>query len=212
MEFHLDNPFQFSGECSEQIIIASLFSAEDLHVAAVSVPHALTLRRDTVSLIRQLTETPGGVDHYVAYLAVNYLDRFISKHEILSFLPWSPAFLSATCLSIAAKMLDFRFSVAKFQEMRPIDFDPANVDRMEFVLVEALDWRLRSITAFAFLGYFIRFIQSYPIEFLRDIRDRASRKLIRAQYGMDRSIATEVWEHQSCSTMCAIYGGFAFLL
>lgn len=85
--------------------------------------------------------------------------------------------------------------------MRQIDFDPANVDRMEFVLVEALDWRLRSITAFAFLGYFIRFIQSYPVEFLRDLRDRASRKLIRAQYGMDRSITTEVWVHQSCSTM-----------
>lgn len=33
-------------------------------------------------------------------------------------------------------------------------FEPRTVQRMEFLVLDALDWRLRSVTPFAFVGAF----------------------------------------------------------
>jgi cyclin D1/2/4 len=39
-----------------------------------------------------------------AYLAVNYLDRFLSQYELPEGRDWMTQLLSVACLSIAAKM------------------------------------------------------------------------------------------------------------
>ncbi|CAA7409726.1 unnamed protein product [Spirodela intermedia] len=95
-----------------------------------------------------------------AYLAVNYMDRFLSRHVLPKVGSasggWQLQLLAAACLSLAAKMeerlvptlLDLQAAEASFV------FEPRTVQRMEFLVLDVLDWRLRSVTPFAFLGAF----------------------------------------------------------
>ncbi|MQL95423.1 hypothetical protein Taro_028091 [Colocasia esculenta] len=92
-----------------------------------------------------------------AYLAVNYMDRFLSRHA-LPQQPggWPVQLLAVACLSLAAKMeetlvpslLDLQVEGARFV------FEPRTIQRMELLVLDAVNWRLRSITPFAFLGFF----------------------------------------------------------
>ncbi|XP_010272025.1 PREDICTED: cyclin-D1-1-like isoform X2 [Nelumbo nucifera] len=69
---------------------------------------------------------------------------------------WPLQLLSAACLSLAAKMeeplvpslLDLQVEATKFI------FEPRTIQRMELLVLSALDWRLRSITPFNFVNYF----------------------------------------------------------
>ncbi|KAF8378326.1 hypothetical protein HHK36_029665 [Tetracentron sinense] len=69
---------------------------------------------------------------------------------------WPLQLLSVACLSLAAKMeetlvpslLDLQIEGAKFI------FEPRTIRRMELLVLTTLDWRLRSITPFNFIGFF----------------------------------------------------------
>ncbi|URE36181.1 cell division [Musa troglodytarum] len=92
-----------------------------------------------------------------AYLAVNYLDRFLSSHRLPQN-EWALQLLSVACLSLAAKLeetllpslLDLQVEGAKFI------FKPRTILRMELLVLNALNWRLRSVTPFAFINFFVR--------------------------------------------------------
>ncbi|KAF5448289.1 hypothetical protein F2P56_028840 [Juglans regia] len=92
-----------------------------------------------------------------AFLSVNYFDRFLSSHSLLQPNGWPLQLLSVACLSLAAKMeepqvpllLDLQVFEPKFV------FDPKTVQRMELRVMSLLNWRLRSVTPFDFLDYFI---------------------------------------------------------
>jgi cyclin D1/2/4 len=93
-----------------------------------------------------------------AYLAVNYLDRFLYSRPLPAQTSggWPMQLLSVACLSLAAKMeeplvpslLDIQVGGAKYM------FEPITIRRMEFVVLNSLDWRLRSITPFTFIAFF----------------------------------------------------------
>ncbi|CAL9181160.1 unnamed protein product [Musa hybrid cultivar] len=91
-----------------------------------------------------------------AYLAVNYLDRFLSSHRLPQN-EWALQLLSVACLSLAAKLeetllpslLDLQVESAKFI------FEPRTILRMELLVLNALNWRLRSVTPFAFINFFV---------------------------------------------------------
>nr|DAD34667.1 TPA_asm: hypothetical protein HUJ06_005307 [Nelumbo nucifera] len=91
-----------------------------------------------------------------AYLSVNYLDRFLASDRLPQAKGWPLQLLSVACLSLAAKMeeplvpslLDLQVEGAKFI------FEPRTIQRMELLVLTALDWRLRSITPFNFINYF----------------------------------------------------------
>ncbi|CAI0627528.1 unnamed protein product [Linum tenue] len=91
-----------------------------------------------------------------AYLAVNYLDRFLYSRRLPQTDGWPLQLLSAACLSLAAKMeepmvpalLDLQVEGAKFV------FEPRTIGRMELLVLTELDWRLRSVTPFSFIGFF----------------------------------------------------------
>ncbi|RYR09788.1 cyclin-D1-1 isoform X2 [Arachis ipaensis] len=69
---------------------------------------------------------------------------------------WPLQLLSIACLSLAAKMeeplvpslLDLQVEGAKYI------FEPRTIQRMELLVLGVLDWRLRSVTPFSFLGFF----------------------------------------------------------
>ncbi|KAK9074663.1 hypothetical protein SSX86_007261 [Deinandra increscens subsp. villosa] len=103
-----------------------------------------------------------GFQPLTAYLSVNYLDRFIYCRGFPVANGWSLQLLSVACLSLAAKMeealvpsiLDLQIEGAKYI------FEPKTIRRMEFLILGVLDWRLRSVTPFSFIGFFAHKIDS----------------------------------------------------
>nr|XP_048319220.1 cyclin-D1-1 [Ziziphus jujuba var. spinosa] len=97
-----------------------------------------------------------GFQPLTAYLSVNYLDRFLDSRRLPQTNGWPLQLLSVACLSLAAKMeeplvpslLDLQVEGAKYI------FEPRTIRRMELLVLGVLDWRLRSITPFSFIGYF----------------------------------------------------------
>lgn len=152
-EFDLENPFTNPAEEP----IASLLEAEGHHAPSVSAA-ASAARRDAASFISKVRF--GGVlavPPRVAYLALNYVDRYLSKRELPSESQlWAPRLLAISCLSLAAKMQRVAaFSIASIQGDEEFPFDAATVQRMERLVLDTLDWRVRSVTPLAFLGFYL---------------------------------------------------------
>lgn len=112
-------------------------------------------REDSVAWILKV-QGYFGFQPLTAYLAVNYMDRFLYLRHLPQTNGWPLQLLSVSCLSLAAKMeeplvpslLDLQVEGAKFI------FEPRTIQRMELIVLNALDWRLRSITPFSFIGFF----------------------------------------------------------
>lgn len=97
-----------------------------------------------------------GFQPLTAYLAVNYLDRFLYSRRLPQTEGWPLQLLSVACLSLAAKMeeplvpslLDFQVVGSKYI------FEPRTIRRMELLVLSVLNWRLRSVTPFSFVAFF----------------------------------------------------------
>lgn len=70
---------------------------------------------------------------------------------------WPFQLLSVACLSLAAKIEEPQ--VPLLLELQVFDpkyvFEPKTVQRMELIVMANLNWRLRSVTPFDFIDYFI---------------------------------------------------------
>ncbi|CAL9043260.1 unnamed protein product [Musa banksii] len=207
MGYSLENPLDYSGDDGK--LLVALFAAEIDHDAAISDELTVSVRRDAVAQIRKAVEPPCSVGPATAYLAVTYLDRFLTKRvtqvdeeqytlRLASFMfprtdpslalflfqvkqPWFAVFLSLACLSLASKMLDHGFSVAEFQATQPFQFMPQTIERLQYLVLESLGWRMRSITPFAFLDYFLSSFPSTDPRQVQDLKDRASKTLFQVQ-------------------------------
>nr|GMD85039.1 cyclin-D4-2-like isoform X1 [Ipomoea batatas] len=94
-----------------------------------------------------------------AYLAVNYLDRFLSAYElpVMKGKSWMMQLLAVACLSLAAKMeetevplcLDLQVGDARFV------FEARTIQRMELLVLSTLKWRMQAVTPFSFIDYFL---------------------------------------------------------
>ncbi|CAA0327360.1 unnamed protein product [Arabidopsis thaliana] len=91
-----------------------------------------------------------------AYLAVNYMDRFLYARRLPETSGWPMQLLAVACLSLAAKMEEilvpslFDFQVAGVKYL----FEAKTIKRMELLVLSVLDWRLRSVTPFDFISFF----------------------------------------------------------
>uniref|UniRef100_A0A453BAY7 Cyclin N-terminal domain-containing protein n=1 Tax=Aegilops tauschii subsp. strangulata TaxID=200361 RepID=A0A453BAY7_AEGTS len=123
----------------------------------------------------------------VAYLALNYVDRFLSKGQLpFERKPWAPRLLAISCLSIAAKMQRVdAISMDYIQRDEEFMFDAVTIQRMERVVLGALEWRARSVTPLAFLGFFLSACFPPPrhLALLDAVKERAVDLLLRAQPG-----------------------------
>ncbi|XP_047052501.1 cyclin-D2-1 isoform X1 [Lolium rigidum] len=115
-----------------------------------------TARADSVAWILKVQEYYGFLP-LTAYLAVNYMDRFLSLHRLPQEDGWAMQLLAVTCLSLAAKMeetlvpslLDLQIESTRYI------FEPRTILRMELLVLTALNWRLRSVTPFVFIDFFV---------------------------------------------------------
>ncbi|KAH7422609.1 hypothetical protein KP509_12G016800 [Ceratopteris richardii] len=98
-----------------------------------------------------------------AALAVNYLDRYAEKFISLAWRSWMMELLAIACLSLAAKMEEV--DVPTLLDLQACDalnhaFEAKTVRRMELSVLDALNWRLNSITAFSFAE---KILESLPV-------------------------------------------------
>ncbi|KAG6506946.1 cyclin-D4-1-like isoform X1 [Zingiber officinale] len=116
----------------------------------------MAVRSEAIDLIQKLHA------HYnfgplSAYLSVNYLDRFLSCHELPQGKAWMTQLLSVTCLSIAAKVeetelplsLDLQIGEEQYR------FEGRTIQRMELLVLTTLKWRMQSVTPFSFIDFFL---------------------------------------------------------
>uniref|UniRef100_A0A453BAZ7 Cyclin-like domain-containing protein n=1 Tax=Aegilops tauschii subsp. strangulata TaxID=200361 RepID=A0A453BAZ7_AEGTS len=180
-EFDLENPF--TSPADEPI--ASLLDAEAHHAPSVSAA-ASAVRRDAARFISKVRyDGELAVHPRVAYLALNYVDRFLSKGQLpFERKPWAPRLLAISCLSIAAKMQRVdAISMDYIQRDEEFMFDAVTIQRMERVVLGALEWRARSVTPLAFLGFFLSACFPPPrhLALLDAVKERAVDLLLRAQ-------------------------------
>ncbi|CAI9115956.1 OLC1v1016981C1 [Oldenlandia corymbosa var. corymbosa] len=98
------------------------------------------------------------------YLAVTYLDRFLSRRLIEDEKYWAVRLLAIACLSLAAKMEECRVPLLSEFPAQDYNFECNVIRRMELLVLDTLDWRMALATPFSFTYYFAsKLCQSNPI-------------------------------------------------
>ncbi|KAJ9186828.1 hypothetical protein P3X46_002357 [Hevea brasiliensis] len=98
-----------------------------------------------------------------AYLSLAYFDRFLSKRSIDSEKLWAVRLLAVACLSLAAKMEEIKVPALSEFQIEDYNFKTQVIQRMELLVLNTLEWRMISITPFAFLHYLIiKFCKDSP--------------------------------------------------
>ncbi|CAK7350743.1 unnamed protein product [Dovyalis caffra] len=187
MEFDLENPLTSLKE-HQSDTIPDLFASESDHMPSRNFLHCLkssdffvSFRQEAISLILQ-AQYSCNYDPFISYLAVNYMDRFICRQEIPQGKPWILRLLVISCLSLAAKMKNTHFSVSNFQgEEAGFIFDTQTTHRMELLILDALNWRMRSITPFSFVHFFISVLELKDLSSSQPLKDRATEIILKAQ-------------------------------
>ncbi|GAV67922.1 Cyclin_N domain-containing protein/Cyclin_C domain-containing protein [Cephalotus follicularis] len=90
-------------------------------------------------------------------LSVNYLDRFLSVHELPRGKAWTVQLLAVSCLSLAAKVeetevpqsVDLQVGEPKFV------FEAKTIQKMELLVLSTLRWRMLAFTPCSFIDYFL---------------------------------------------------------
>ncbi|XP_009605565.1 putative cyclin-D6-1 [Nicotiana tomentosiformis] len=184
MEFDLENPLTGFEEHHFDAVSA-LFASESDHMpsflAFKSTDVRFCLRRDSLSLISQ-TQSAYKFDRYMAYLAVNYIDRFLSEQVVTENRPWIVRILVIASLSLAAKMTNFNLSLSDIQRDVGVIFDAQSIPRMESLILTTLEWRLRSITPFSFLHFCMSLFQLGDSSLTQPLKRRASDIIFSTQY------------------------------
>ncbi|XP_042519541.1 putative cyclin-D6-1 [Macadamia integrifolia] len=185
-DFDLENPLKNSQEHQSDTIPA-LFAAESDHMPCDYYFQSIktkeldvSVRQEAVSLILQ-AQFSCCFDPLIPYLAVNYLDRFIAAQGNPQGEPWILKLIAMSCLSLAAKMMKTDFNLIDFQRGEGFIFDTDTIQRMELLILGALNWRMRSITPFSFVHFFLSlFMMKDPP--LRDaLKTRAKEIIFKAQ-------------------------------
>ncbi|XP_057957590.1 cyclin-D5-1-like [Malania oleifera] len=101
------------------------------------------------------TRTHFGFHFRTAYVSVIYFDRYLSRKPIANGKFWAVRLLSVACLSLAAKMEE-RTAPALSAYPAESGFGSSAIQRMELQVLNALEWRMASITPFVYIHYFIK--------------------------------------------------------
>ncbi|KAL7231671.1 hypothetical protein ACSBR2_009830 [Camellia fascicularis] len=107
-----------------------------------------------------------------AILSLTYFDRFLSRRSIDIGKYWAIRLLSVACLSLAAKMEELKVPSLSQYHIDGYSFESNVILRMELLVLNTLEWKLDSITPFAYLHYFItKFCDSKPKELVSGVTE-----------------------------------------
>ncbi|KAJ7944518.1 Cyclin [Quillaja saponaria] len=97
-----------------------------------------------------------GFQFHTVYLSMIYFDRFLSRRLIDEGKLWAIRLLSVACLSLAAKMEELNPPALSEYPVVDFYFENRVIQRMELLVLSALEWNMGSVTPFAYLHYFIK--------------------------------------------------------
>ncbi|MBA0834473.1 hypothetical protein Goarm_006825 [Gossypium armourianum] len=188
MEFDLENPLANSNHLCPPPSpnSTSLFLLESDHMPSHHYIQSLkagafptSVRRHAIASISLFCCRFGP---FLPYLAVNYLDRFLSSQGIPQQpKTWVVRLVACSCVSLAAKMTKTEFSLIDFQGDGGFIFDAQTIERMEYLILGALKWRMRSITPFSFISFFISFFNLKDPPLRQALKARAVELILKAQ-------------------------------
>ncbi|KAK6923139.1 Cyclin, N-terminal [Dillenia turbinata] len=118
-------------------------------------------RHDAVKWILN-TRSYFGFGYSTAYLSVTYFDGFLSKRSIDSGKLWAIKLLSVACLSLAAKLNECKIPALSEYHLEDYEFESKVIQKMELLVLETLEWKLFSVTPFAFLHNFLSKLSDQP--------------------------------------------------
>ncbi|XP_039052825.1 putative cyclin-D6-1 [Hibiscus syriacus] len=177
--FDIEDPLK-SLEDHQSDSVPALFSSESHHMPSLNYFYCLktsdfhvSFRQEAISLILQ-AQYSCNLDPYTQYLAINYMDRFISWQEIPQGNPWVVRLIVIACISLAAKMKEIHFSFSDFQREERFIFDPPVIQRMELLVLDALNWRMRLITPFSFITFYLSLFELKDLPLSQALKDRAT--------------------------------------
>ncbi|XAR72926.1 hypothetical protein NMG60_11019734 [Bertholletia excelsa] len=161
------NPSPFPGILLEQDLywedeeLLSLFSKEQeiqIQPTIEDTDSALSMaRREAVNWMMKVNGHYG-FTALTLILAVNYLDRFVSGLQFQKDKPWMIQLAAVACLSLAAKveetqvplLLDLQVEDSKYV------FEAKTIQRMELMVLSALQWRMNPVTPLSFIDHIMR--------------------------------------------------------
>nr|XP_027073894.1 cyclin-D2-1-like isoform X2 [Coffea arabica] len=99
-----------------------------------------------------------GFGELTIYLAMNYLDRFLSLFDLPEGTTWAAQLLAVACFSIGAKMAEIRLPPIEYLQVGDPKyvFEANTIERMELIVLTTLNWRMHSYTPYAYIDYFLR--------------------------------------------------------
>ncbi|GMG98638.1 hypothetical protein Nepgr_000478 [Nepenthes gracilis] len=159
MEFDLENPLtNFEDNNNNDAQYPSFFRLESEHMvphnyaeSLINMDLNISLRRETISLILQQAKQ------------------------------WVVRLLATACVSLAAKMMKTEFRIQDVQCGEGFIFDSLTIERMELIILGALRWRMRSITPFSFLDFFISLFKLKDPPLRQSLKARALEIIFKAQ-------------------------------
>ncbi|KAJ6763757.1 CYCLIN-D6-1-RELATED [Salix purpurea] len=182
MDFSLENPLGDPREFHFDTIPSDLFLIESDHMPSKILREIIdfdeSFRREAVSSVLRVS---CNFDPSLSYLAVNYLDRFLSSHGIPQPKPWLFRLLAVACVSLAAKMKEEEFCISDIQGDGGFVFDAKTIQKMEVLILGALNWRMRSVTPFSFISFFISLFKPEDPPLKQALKARASEIIFKAQ-------------------------------
>ncbi|EOY28474.1 D6-type cyclin isoform 9 [Theobroma cacao] len=154
--FDLEDPFTSLKE-HQSDTISALFSSESDHMPSQNYLQCLKTS-----------------DFYVSF-----------RQEAISLIlqqgnPWVLRLLVIACISLAAKMKEIHFSSSNFQREEGFIFDAPAIQRMELLILDALNWRMRSVTPFSFICFFMSLFELKDPPLTQALKDRASNIIFQA--------------------------------
>ncbi|KAI3510361.1 hypothetical protein L1887_17291 [Cichorium endivia] len=176
--FDLENPLTSFKE-HQPDTVPSLFADESV-VVLHNFP--ANFHHEALRFISKISEN---LDPFATYLAVNYMDRFISTKKIVNQeKPWIVGLVAISCISLAVKMKNADLALPNLQGYECTMYDAKSISRMELLILTSLQWRMRSITPFSFLYYFLSLFHLQDLRLSQAIKHRASEIILRSPYEM----------------------------
>nr|XP_027093004.1 cyclin-D5-1-like [Coffea arabica] len=111
-------------------------------------------RLDAIQYILS-TNASFGFKIQTAFLAVTYLDKFLSRRLIEGEKYWAIRLLAIACLSLAAKMEECRVPLLSEFPGEDYNFEGKVIRRMEILILDTLEWRMAIATPYTFTPYFV---------------------------------------------------------
>lgn len=156
-----EETFIYSVSGIEEDEYVQMLLRRETHVGESESPHASTddwikcARLDAITWILK-TRALFGFRFQTACLSVTYFDRFLSRRIIDGEREkyWAIRLLSLACLSLAAKMEECRVPALSEFRVEEFNFDSKVIQRMELLVLNTLEWRMNSVTPFAYVHYF----------------------------------------------------------